>query len=584
MRHTAATVPALRRLRRPVSMLIGAGTALGALGALNALVPFIGIVALARALLAPQPRPQYIVAVSGCIVAGLVLGWVAVGYALWLTHLADYRLQTSLRRALIDRLGKVPLGWYSANTSGPVRKAVQDDLVDLHHLTAHHDVERAGAFALPAGGILYLCWLDWRLAVLAILTWPVYAVAYAWMMRGFSEKMVRLDESFGAISSAIVEFVHGIAVVKAFGESARAHKAYQLATETFASRYAGWVRPVIQLEALTSMALSVPVILLTSLSGGVWMIHQGWITPVDLLAEVLVAMAMPHTLETLNQSLVSYRRAQAAAQRIEALLDLQTLPRADHPEIPVESSITFENVGFDYGRGVDVLKGVTFKCQPGTLTALVGASGAGKSTLARLVPRFYDVTQGSIRIGGVDVRAIDPACLYRHVGFVLQDVQLVHGTVADNLRLGCPDASDTAMEAAAQAARIHDRIAALPRGYASVVGEDALLSGGEMQRLAIARMLLADTPILILDEATAHADPESEAQVQDALSVLAQGRTVLVIAHRLASIVDADQIIVLAEGQLVECGTHAELLSRAGPYSQMWSASASSEGDCVNAD
>lgn len=566
----SAQTQALVTLRRPVATLVRAGVVLGAIGALTALLPFVGLTELARALLVPSPDLGHVVWIAVVIVLGLSLGWICTGLALWLTHVADHRLQASLRRALVARLGTVPLGWYSDKTSGQVRKAVQDDLTDLHHLTAHHDVERAGAIALPLAGIAYLCWIDWRLAILAVLTWPIYAVAYAWMMRGFGEKMVQLDESFSRVSAAIVEFVHGIAVVKAFGQGKRAHGAYDEAVGTFGRRYAGWVRPLLRLESLTSMALSVPVILLVSLSGGLWMVARGWVSPLDLFAEVLVAVAMPQTLQAINQSMTAQRRAQAAAGRIDELLATEPLPRPTYPEEPVDASVVFENVGFSYGGDHAVLEGIDLTCLPGTLTALVGASGAGKSTLAKLVPRFHDVDTGRVRIGEVDVRHIDPRRLYRHVGFVLQDVQLVRGSVADNLRLGRPEASDEEMIAAARAARIHERIVALPRGYRSVVGEDAILSGGEAQRLSIARMLLADTPILVLDEATAHADPESEAQIQDALSTLARGRTVIVIAHRLASIVGADRIVVMDHGRIAQSGRHDELVAADGPYRQLW--------------
>lgn len=562
---------ALGEMRRPVIRLIQVGVGLGGIGALTTLVPFIGIAELGRILLNPEPIDGTTVSVLAVIVvAGLGCGWTCTGVALWLTHVADDRLQANLRRALVKKLGQVPLGWYSNKTSGVVRKAVQDDLNDLHHLVAHHDVELVAAIALPLGGLGYLLWLDWRLALLAVATLPIYLIAYGWMMRGFTDKMVQLDTSFARVSAAIVEFIHGIAVVKVFGQTGRAHVNYQRAVGDFSDLYAGWARPLLQLEALTSLALSVPVIILVSLTGGSWLIAKGWVGPIDLLAETLVAVVIPQTLLTLTQGLTAQHKAVAAAQRIATLLATPSLPISNQPRLPQGAEVRFERVSFSYDGVREVLHDVDLCCQPGTVTALVGSSGAGKSTLAKLVPRFYDVTGGVVLLGGVDVRDIAPEVLYRHVGLVLQDARLLHGTVADNLRLGRPGASEAEMTAAARTARIHNRILALHRGYDSVIGEDAVFSGGEAQRLSIARMLLVDTPVLILDEATAHTDPELEAQIQDALSAVARGRTVLVIAHRLATITGVDQIVVLDGGLVAECGSHYELLTANGLYARMW--------------
>ncbi|MET7640825.1 ABC transporter ATP-binding protein [Streptomyces sp. NPDC005438] len=566
------TAEAMRELRAPVRALTRSGLVIAGVGALSQLLPYVAIVELARGLLAPgEPDRARIITVSVVAVVGMALGWTANGLALWLTHVADARVQALIRRRLVTRLGRVPLGWYTDSSSGQVRKAAQDDIDDLHHMIAHHEVDLVEAIVLPLAALSYLVWIDWRLALLALASFPVYAAAYAWMWRGFADKMAQMDAGFGRVSAAIVEFVHGIAVVKSFGRLGRAHEAYRRAVRDFAEQYAGWVRPVIRVEAVTSMVISAPVVALVGAVGGAWYVAHGWVTPLDVLAEILVAMVLPSTIQRLNTGISAQQRARAAAERITTLLDTPPLPVPEQPRTPRGNEVRFRDVHFGYGDK-RVVNGVDLHCPAGTVTALVGPSGAGKSTLAHLLLRFHDVDSGSVEVGGVPVSDMRPEDLYRSAGFVLQEVALLHGTVADNLRLGRADATDEELVAAARAAQIHDRVLQLPRGYDSVVGEDVDFSGGEAQRLSVARVLVADTPVLVLDEATASTDAESEARIQRALSAVAADRTVLVIAHRLSTIVGVDQIAVLDEGRVVELGTHERLLALNGRYARMWAA------------
>jgi ATP-binding cassette subfamily B protein len=435
---------------------------------------------------------------------------------------------------------------------------------------AHSAVEKTGALATPLFGLIYCFYLDWRLGLLALATIPVYLAVYSWLGRDARSQMERLDRGVERISATIVEFIAGVSVVKTFGEAGKAHKRFADAADEFNDGFANWMGPLVRVKAVTSIFIETPLLLLANLAGGYWFVRNGWVAPIDVLGSTLVAVTIPAAVLTVGYSTHIRKQAQAAAGRLQRLLQAPTLPVVKNPQVPEGNSIEFDDVSFSYDGQRTVLDNVSLTLASGTITALVGPSGSGKSTLATLVPRFHDVADGAVRIGGADVREIDPAVLYRHVGFVLQDVQLLGISVADNIRLGRPDASDEDIVGAAKAAYIHDRITDLPNGYDSVVGDDAHFSGGEAQRVSIARALLADTPILVLDEATAFADPDSEAQIQAALSRLIVGRTVLVIAHRLGSIVNADNIVVLDTGRIAEQGRHHELLARGGQYARMW--------------
>nr|WP_245556906.1 ABC transporter ATP-binding protein [Jongsikchunia kroppenstedtii] len=538
-------------------------------------VPFIGVVELGRTLLKSGPLDTGRVwAIVLFVLAGLFVRAVGSAAALSITHFADIELQAVLRRRIVDKLGRLPLGWFTRTSSGQVRKATQNDVATLHYLVAHANVETTAAATTPVFALIYCFTLDWRLGLLAIATLPLYVLAYAWMIRDMTDQMAKMNAGIERISSTIVEFVAGISVVKTFGQTGKAHRRFADAADSFNDDFAGYVGPLLRLEAVAAMVLSAPLILLVNLAGGYWFIDSGWVEPIEVLGSALIAMTLPTAIITVSMSMHSRQDAGAAAGRLLQLLAQEELAEPVKAAVPQNNSVEFDDVEFSYrsetGDAVTAVDGVTLTLPPGSLTALVGPSGSGKSTLATLVMRFNDVDSGAVRIGGVDVRNIDPAALYQRVGFVLQDVSLLGISIRDNIALARPDAGERDIRAAAAAANIDGRIMALPRGYDSVVGEHAQLSGGEAQRVSIARALLADAPILVLDEATAFADPESEAQIQEAIGRLVAGRTVLVIAHRLGTIVHADNIAVLVDGRIAEQGKHDDLVAADSVYASMW--------------
>ncbi|RYF39857.1 MAG: ABC transporter ATP-binding protein, partial [Comamonadaceae bacterium] len=471
---------------------------------------------------------------------------------------------------------------FTSRASGEVKQAMQDDIGTLHELTAHFFTTLGRAAGAVLASAIYLFVVDWRMAVISLLPFPFFFLFFGRAVKRSEASMAGVVTSMGRINSAVVEFVGGIPVVKSFGASGQSHGAYRTAVDEFARVFTDFTRPLVSAMANANALIAPVAVLGVVLIAGTLFVALGWLAPVDVLPFALVAPGLSAPLLLLHYITHDLNAATSAAQRVDALLQTPVLaqPAPGTGQLPAGAAVCFEDVGYAYdgadgvadGAATPVLRGVSFTLEPGTVTAIVGASGSGKSTLARLLLRFFDPAQGRITLGGVDLRQIESSQLYRSIGFVLQDVQLIHATVRENIALGRPSASQQQIEDAARAASLHERILGLPRGYDSVIGEDGLLSGGERQRLSIARALLLDAPVLVLDEATAAADADSERAIQDALSRVAQGRTVMVIAHRLDSVMYADRIIVLEGGAVCEQGSHAELLARDGRYARLWAA------------
>ncbi|OEZ51217.1 iron import ATP-binding/permease protein IrtA [Janthinobacterium sp. MP5059B] len=562
----------ISRILQPIRGRLIVAAVLAGAGSMLTLVPLAGIAQIAHIALNPALARgdvwQIIIASVACLFAGMAL--ISLGELA--AHLADNRLTHQLRLQAMQRLGQVPLGWFTSRASGEVKQAMQDDINTLHSLTAHFYTTTGRAVGAIAISIIYLFAMDWRLALIAILPFPGFFLFFGRAMKASGGNMEQFVAGMGRINNAVVEFVNGIPVVKAFGATGRAHGSYRGAVDAFAAAFAAFTRPLVGSMANANALIAPVAVLGVVVIAGTAFVALEAMAPVDILPFALVAPGISAPMLLLHYLTHDLNNATGAAQRVQALLDTPVLaqPAPDEQQLPDGTEIRLEGVAYAYDGHNKVLSDITLTLRPGTVTAIVGASGSGKSTLARLLLRFFDPTEGRITLGGVDLRHIATPELYRRIGFVLQEVRLIHASVRENIGLGRPSASLQEIEEAARLANIHERLLALPRGYDSVIGEDAQLSGGELQRVSIARAVLLDPPVLVLDEATAAADAENEVAIQDALSRFAQGRTLLVIAHRLDTVMHADNIVVVENGVIVEQGSHARLLAHQGRYAQLW--------------
>ena len=525
------------------------------------LAPFVLLVELARILLsgADQSRLAGLgLAAVGLLGTGTVL---AAGLTLWL-HRVDARFARDLRSRLLTKLSRLPLGWFTARSSGSIKQLISDDTLALHYLITHAIPDAVAAVIAPVVVLIYLFSVDWRLALVLLLPVLVYIVVMAMMTIQSGPRIAQAQRWADRMSGEAGAYLEGQPVVRAFGGAAAS--SFRRRLDEYIDFLVAWQRPFTGKKTMMDLTTRPATFLWIIAAVGTPLIVSGRLDPVDLLPFLLLGTTFGVRLLGIGYGLGGIRGGLLAARRIQSTLDEPGLEvRSDSSagageietaviETAKAGSVTFDRVTFGYRPGVPVIRDVSLTLRPGTVTALVGPSGSGKSTLAALLARFYDVEEGSIRIDGADIAALSADELYRRVGFVLQDTQLVHGTVAENIALAEPDADADRVRAAARDAQIDDRIQLLPQGYETVLGAGSGLSGGERQRLTIARAIVADTPILILDEATAFADPESEYLVQQAISRLTRERTVLVIAHRLHTIAHADQIVVLDHGAIAE--------------------------------
>ena len=552
-----------------------ASLALSAVSALMALLPFLYIWRILRDVLAAAP--DYTQAVNiphygWMAVLFAVLSYLIYVCAILCSHLSAFRVATKLRLAVTKHLAELPLGFTERFGSGQLRKIIQESTGAAETYLAHQLPDQAGAMATPVGLLVLLFAFDWRLGLLSLV--PVFlgfAVMSAMTGKRMEEKMRQYGNALAAMSNEAVEYVRGIPVVKTFGQSVFSFKRFKATIDEYEKWVVAYTKEMRRPMLLYTAAVNGVFAFLTA--GGLLFTRNG-VTPeflLNLLFYIIITPVISLTLTKIMYMSENKMVVADALSRIDSVLDAEPVPAFGQPQHPQNSSVTLRDVHFSYDGKAEVIKGVSMDIKPGQTVALVGPSGGGKSTLASLICRFFDVQGGSVSIGGADVRAIPKEELMDTVAFVFQNSKLLKGTILDNVRLGRPDATEEEVLAALKTAQCMDIIEKFPEGIHTVIGSKGVyLSGGEQQRIAIARAVLKNAPVLILDEATAFADPDNEAKVQAAFGALAKGKTVIMIAHRLSTVVHADCIYVVEDGRIAESGTKDELCARGGLFARMW--------------
>lgn len=547
---------------------------LSAVSALIALVPFWYIWKIINEVLEVSPNfseAANIVSNGIWAVVFAFLSFLVYTGGLICSHIAAFRIATNMRIDLVEHIAKLPLGFVDSFGSGRLRKIVNDSTGAAETYLAHRLPDKYAAIATPLGLLAMLLVFDWRLGILSLVpVFIAFSIMSAMTGKRMAEKMKQYNNALENMSNEAVEYVRGIPVVKTFGQSVFSFKKFKGTIDEYAKWVIAYTKDMrVPMMIYTAAANGVFVFLI---AGALWFSANGATNEflLNLIFYIIITPVISLTLTRIMFMSEDGMIVNDALSRVDGVLSAAFMPESEKIEYPKDSSVTLSDVHFSYDGKKEVIRGVSMNIGAGQTVAFVGPSGGGKSTLASLIARFFDVKGGSIKIGGSDIRNIPKEKLMESVSFVFQDSKLIKATVSENVKMGKPDASDLEIAEALKIARCDDIIEKLPNGINTVIGTKGVyLSGGEQQRLTIARAVLKNAPVLILDEATAFADPDNEVKVQVAFSELSKGKTVIMIAHRLSTVQNADCIYVIADGKIVESGTHNELMKKNGLFAKM---------------
>lgn len=567
----------LRNLFRPIAGKIGLAVAVSIVSAVLQLSAAVAVAQIAlRHAADGVVDSDYVWRWLTIGAVGLILGFLLQLGTTKYCHRLEAWYRGELRQKVARQLRRVPLSWFDSHPSGEIKKMTRDDVAAIHTIVAHGPVDITIGLTLPLASMVYLFFYDWRYALGLLAFLVVVGVASSLMMgQNIKESTNRYLTAQARVAHSLIEMTEGITAVKNFGAGRASFESFEKNLAYLTEWTRRWMLNTGRSQSFL-MSMLTPAGMLIPIFGIGWLlVAVGGMDPELLLPFLLVGIGLPASLVNVVALTRFLGTGVEAAERLDSFFAIEPLPQAQAPIALPSGPIGAElvNVTFGYHPDHPVIQGVSAQFPPGTVTAIVGPSGSGKTTLTRLIARYADVWAGSVRVGGVDVREAAEEDVLSHLAVVEQDVSIIRDTVANNIALGRPEASREEIEEAARGAFIHDRIMRLPHGYDTVLGEgDAHLSGGEKQRITLARVFVRKAPLVLLDEATAYADPHSEREIQQALSRLAQDRTVIVVAHRLSSVVGVDNIIVLDGGRVVQQGTHEELVGSEGLYRHLWEA------------
>ena len=541
---------------------------LAVLGEMFGIVPFLMVALLADELYRGTATIQRVLFFSGiaaiCQLIKMLLTWRSS----LMSHKIFFTILKNIREAITDRMAKVPMGVMLETPTGTFKNLIVDNVAKLEDSMAHFMPELPSNIAAPLCSILLIFILDWRMGLASLITIPLGILFFAAMMRGYGPRMENYMRSANDMNSSLVEYVSGIQVIKAFNRSASSYGKYSKSVNYFHDSTMEWWSQCWFWNAAARAVL--PSTLLGTLPVGAWLYMEGTLSLPVFLISLVVPLGFVAPLMKVSEAMEQVSMIKGNLEQVTAFLKTPELVRPSEPVSLGERTYQFEDVHFGY-KETEVLHGISFQTRPGTMTAIVGPSGSGKSTIAKLMAGFWDVTSGSVRFGGQDIRQIPFEQLMGEISYVAQDNFLFDKSIRENIRMGNPAATDEEVEDAAKAANCHDFIMQLEQGYDTLAGDAGdRLSGGERQRITIARAMLKPSSVVILDEATAYADPENEALIQQAISKLVAGKTLIVVAHRLNTIRNADQILVVANGNIAGRGTQEELLRECPIYQKMW--------------